>query len=82
MVEQGRKTLVSTDSQGRLVLQGHPNQRFLLEELPDGSIRLEPAIVMSEAQLEYLSNSGLRGVLAEAAASPTVRRGRHQRRTG
>lgn len=73
-------TLVETDARSRVVLPGHSNQRYILEELPDGILRLIPAIVMTESQLEYETNANLRDLLARAAASPTVRRARRTRR--
>lgn len=67
---------VETDARSRVVLPGHPNEQFLLEELWDGSIRLEPARVVSEAQLEYDTTPELRELLARAAASGRVERRR------
>ena len=72
--------LVETDARSRVVLPGHPEQRFLVHENEDGSLLLQPARVVTEAQAEYDSNPELRDLLARAAASPTVRRTR-QRRT-
>lgn len=66
--------VVETDSRSRVVLPGHSNQRFLVQENPDGSILLQPARVVSEAQLEYDSDPRLRELLSRAAASPTVKR--------
>ncbi len=51
-----------------------------MEELEDGVIRLVPAAVISEAQLEYLTTPELRSLLTEAAASQSVVRGRRPRR--
>lgn len=74
------KTVVETDSRSRVVLPGHANQRFIVQEHEDGSILLQPAVVVSEAQLEYDSHPELRELLARAAKSPTVKRS-YQRRT-
>jgi hypothetical protein len=52
---------------------------FLMRENPDGSILLEPAVVMSKSQLEYDQDPELRELLAKAAASSTVRRSRRKR---
>lgn len=51
-----------------------------MEELEDGVIRLVPIAVISEAQLEHLTTPELRSLLTEAAAAPTVTRGRRERR--
>ena len=71
--------VVETDSRSRVVLPGHSNQRFLVQENSDGSILLQPARVVSEAQHEYDNDPVLRDLLGRAAASPTVQR-RYRRR--
>lgn len=68
---------VETDARSRVVLPGHPNQMFLVQENSDGSLLLSPARVVSEAQVEYDNSPELRDLLARAAVSPTV----HRRRT-
>ena len=65
-------TYVETDSRSRVVLPGHPNQVFLLHEREDGSIFLEPAQVISDAQLEYDRSPELQKLLARAMTSPRV----------
>ena len=72
--------VVETDNRSRVVIPGHSNERFVVQENADGSILLQPARVVTEAQLEYDSNPELRDLLARASAAPTVRRSR-QRRT-
>ncbi len=70
---------VKTDERSRVVLPGHPDQLFLVRENADGSLLLEPARVVSEAQLEYDDSPELREILRTAAASPTIRRSRSHR---
>ncbi len=70
--------LVQTDARSRAVLPGHPNEKFLLRENADGSILLEPARVVSEAQAEYDANPQLQELLARAARARTVRRRRER----
>ena len=72
--------IVETDNRSRVVIPGHSNERFVVQENADGSILLQPARVVTEAQLEYDSNPELRDLLDRASAAPTVRRSR-QRRT-
>ena len=72
--------LVETDSRSRVVIPGHGNQRFLVQENADGSLLLQPAVVVTEAQHEYDSDAELRELLARATASPTVRRRRQRRK--
>lgn len=75
MNEEGRNSMmVETDTRSRVVLPGHPNQRFMVRENADGSLLLQPARVVTEAQHEYDTDPELRELLARASASRTVRR--------
>lgn len=38
--------LVTVDSRGRVTLPGRPNERFLMSVHSDGSILLQPAVVV------------------------------------
>lgn len=69
-------TMIETDARSRVVLPGRPNEKFLLRENADGSILLEPAHVISDAQREYNHSPELRDLLARAVESPTVKRAR------
>lgn len=71
-------TLIETDARSRVVLPGHPNQKFVVQENSDGSILLLPARVVTEAQLEYDESPELRDLLARAALSKTVRKSRRR----
>jgi len=71
--------LVETDGRSRAVLPGRPNERFVMRENPDGSLLLQPARVVTDAQHEFDTDPELRELLARAAASPTVRRTRARR---
>lgn len=71
--------VIETDGRSRVVLPGHSNQRFLMQENADGSLLLQPARVVSEAQAEYDSSPELQDLLARAMQSPTVRRRRARR---
>lgn len=73
-------TLVETDSRSRMVLPGHPHERFVVQENSDGSILLLPARVVTEAQLEYDENPALREMLARAAEAKTIRTNRRRPR--
>ena len=81
MEKESAVKLIETDARSRAVLPGHSNRRFIMDELPGGLILLQPAVVISEAQLEYVSSPELRDLLTRAAASKTVRRPRRQRRS-
>ena len=43
-------TVIETDSRSRVVLPGHANQRFIVQEHEDGSILLQPAVVVNVAE--------------------------------
>jgi hypothetical protein len=45
-------TILATDARGRITL-GPKNQTFKVTELDDGSLLLEPAIVMTRADLAF-----------------------------
>jgi len=51
-----------------------PNERFLVRENADGSLLLQPARVVTEAQHEYDTDPELRDLLSRAFESPTVQR--------
>lgn len=71
--------MIETDSRSRVVIPGHSNQRFLVQENADGSLLLQPARVVSEAQLEYDTDPELQALLSRAERSPTVHRSRPRR---
>jgi hypothetical protein len=81
MDEEPRGVLIETDSRSRAVIPGHSNERFLLHENEDGSLLLQPARVVTEAQLQYDSDPELQALLARASRSPTIRRQRARRVT-
>jgi hypothetical protein len=68
--------LISADSRSRMVIPGYSGQQFLVQENSDGSILLQPAVVLTAAQYEYDSNPELQELLAQSSNSPTVRRPR------
>ena len=68
--------LVQTDSRSRVVLPGHPDQLFLVQENADGSILLQPARVVTEAQAEYDETPQLQELLSRAMSSSTKKRRR------
>ncbi|MBK5306862.1 MAG: hypothetical protein JJD92_09270 [Frankiaceae bacterium] len=81
MDEEQRGVLIETDSRSRAVIPGHSNERFLLHENEDGSLLLQPARVVTEAQLAYDTDPELQALLARASRSATVRRTRARRAT-
>ena len=81
MEKQPLGIVIETDSRSRAVIPGHSNERFLLHENEDGSLLLQPARVVTEAQLEYDGDPELQALLARAAKAKTVRRTRARRAT-
>jgi hypothetical protein len=77
--ERIQSVLVETDARSRVVLPGRPNERFVLVDQADGSILLQPAVVVTRAQAEYDADPELQALLTRAAASATVRRSRTRR---
>ena len=75
------ETIIETDARSRVVIPGHPSERFLVRENGDGSLLLEPVRVLSVAQAEHDADPQLRELLARASAAPTVRRTRRRRET-
>jgi hypothetical protein len=71
--------VIETDNRSRVVIPGHSNQMFVVRENPDGSLLLEPAQVVTDAQREYDSTPELQALLTRAASSPTIRRKRARR---
>jgi hypothetical protein len=69
-------TTVETDARSRVLLPGHPEQRFIVQENEDGSIQLQPAKVITEAQLEYGQSPELQELLPRVSHSATVHRAR------
>lgn len=66
--------MIETDERSRLVLPGHPKERFVMQENSDGSILLLPARVITEAQLEYDTTAELQELLSRASTSKSVRK--------
>jgi hypothetical protein len=62
--------LIETDGRGRVVLPGRRNERFLVTENEDGSLLLEPAVVLTAAEHRLLSNTVFGKKISEAAAEP------------
>lgn len=72
-------SIIETDERSRVVLTGHPNQSFVIRENEDGSILLQPARIVTEAQLEHDESPELQELLSRAAASKTVQRSRRRK---
>ena len=71
-------TLIETDSRGRASL-GHPGKRYILHEEPDGTLILEPAVVMTELERRFMENAVVQAQIADAKDHPEERRKRTPR---
>jgi hypothetical protein len=72
--------MIETDGRSRVTLPGNKrNRRYLVDEQPDGTMILRPALVITEAQANYDANLDRQARIAAAAQAPTVRRPRRQR---
>lgn len=75
-------SVVETDSRGRLTLPGSkPNRRYLVHEEPDGTLVLEPAVVISELERRFLANAALQARIEHARTHPELGESRPPRRT-
>lgn len=73
--------IVETDARGRASL-GRPGRRYLLHEESDGTLVLEPAVVVTELERRFLSNAALQAEIAQARKHPEERRPRRSRASG
>lgn len=64
--------IVETDARGRASL-GRPDRRYLMHEESDGTLVLEPAVVLTELERRFLANSALQAEIAHARAHPEQR---------
>lgn len=76
-----KQEIIETDERSRVVLPGHPNERFIAEHQDDGSVLLTPVVTISEAQYEYNTTPELQELLHRAMTAPRVRRERRKPRT-
>jgi len=76
------RVLLETDQRGRLTLPGVIKRRFLARTEDDGTIILEPAVVMSEAEHKFLANAELQASIAHYEAHPEQLVPRQRRRLG
>jgi hypothetical protein len=70
---------VKTDDRGRASL-GRPDRQYLMHEQEDGTLVLEPAVVISELERRLLSNHELQAQIEHARAHPEERVPRKRRR--
>ena len=74
----GASRLVTADPRGRVTV-GQADRPYLVHEEPDGTVVLEPAVVMSELERRFLENATLQASIEYARAHPEQRVGRRPR---
>lgn len=81
MFGMSQPVVIEVDDRRRISL-GKLGQhtRYLATELPDGTLMLEPAVLLSEAEYAYLQNTPLRAQIEDNRAHPERRRPRPKRR--
>lgn len=70
--------LVTADPRGRVTV-GQADRPYLVHEEPDGTVILEPAVVMSELERRFLENAALQASIQYAREHPEQRVGRRPR---
>lgn len=81
-VIEDTRVLLETDRRGRLTLPGADKRRFLARTETDGTIILEPAVVMTEAERKFLANTELQATIAHYDSHPEQLVARRRRRLG
>lgn len=71
--------IVDTDQRGRATI-GHPGQRYLMHEEADGTLVLEPAVVITELERRFMANAAIQAEIAHAKEHPEERVARRRRR--
>ena len=56
-------TLVNSDPRGRVSV-GHPDQSYRMTECPDGTLVLEPAVVLSELERKFMEDTLLQAQIS------------------
>ena len=76
-----KPVVIEVDSRRRVSLGklGH-HDTYLATEQPDGTITLEPAVILTEAEHAFLQNTELRHQIEHNRAHPESRRPRPPRR--
>lgn len=64
--------LIETDDRGRANL-GRPGRQYVMHEEMDGTLVLEPAVVITEVERRFLTNKELVSQIDEARAHPEQR---------
>lgn len=72
-------TMIEVDARSRVTLPGRAGRRYLLHEDPDGTVVLEPAVLLSEMEVAYLRDPDLQAKVVHSREHPQQRRPRPTR---
>jgi len=70
--------VITADPRGRMTV-GQADQRYLVHEEPDGTVILEPAVVISDLERRFLQNAALQASIEYARQHPQERVSRRPR---
>ncbi len=73
--------VIEVDARNRVTLPGKAHRRYLVHEQDDGTVILEPAVVISELEARYRVNPDLQATVARGRAHPELSKPRPPRRT-
>ncbi len=73
--------MIEFDARSRLTLPGKAHNRYLVHEQEDGTVILEPAVVLSALEARYRDNAELQATVEAGRAHPELRSPRPERRT-
>lgn len=77
----GKSAVIELDDRRRVSLgRFGRHDRYLVREQEDGTLILEPAVVLTEAEAAFLANPALVALIEEERAHPERNRPRTQRR--
>lgn len=74
--------IVEVDSRNRVSLSRltHKHDRYIIREEADGTVILEPAVVLTQAERNYLTNPEVQAAVEHSRQHPEQRRPRPRRR--
>jgi len=73
--------MIEVDARNRVTLPGKAHNRYLVHEQEDGTVILEPAVVLSALEARYRANAEIQATVESGRAHPELRRPRPERRT-
>lgn len=72
--------MIEVDGRNRVTLPGKAHRRYLMHEQEDGTVILEPAVVLSELEASYRADPEIQAKVQHGRSHPEQRRPRPERR--